>query len=39
VEVSAEPRGDGTEWVVIRSAVPLSQQPRQFFRLAVTLPE
>jgi hypothetical protein len=39
VEVSAESRGDGTEDVVVRSAVPLSQEPRQFFRLAATLPE
>jgi len=38
LEVSVEAQGDGTELVVVRSAVPLSQQPRQFFRLAVTLP-
>src|SRR5262249_52375896 len=38
VEVSASPRGDGMDEVVARSSVPLSAQPRQFFRLAVTLP-
>jgi autotransporter-associated beta strand protein len=39
VEVSVEPRGDGLEDVLVRSTVPLSQQPRQFFRLEATLPE
>jgi autotransporter-associated beta strand protein len=39
VEVSVEARGDGTETVVVRSAVSLTAQPRQFFRLAATLPE
>jgi autotransporter-associated beta strand protein len=38
VEVSSAPRGDGTEEVLVRSVVPLSTRPRQFFRLAVTLP-
>jgi hypothetical protein len=38
VEVSAAPRGDGNDEVVVRSAVPLSTRPRQFFRLAATLP-
>jgi hypothetical protein len=37
-QVSATPLGDGTEEVVVRSAVPLSQTPNQFFRLAATLP-
>lgn len=37
-QVSATPLGDGTEDVVVRSAVPLSQRPNQFFRLAATLP-
>jgi hypothetical protein len=36
--VSAIPLGDGTEEVVVRSGVPLSQRPNQFFRLAATLP-
>src|SRR6185436_6096488 len=38
VEASSAPRGDGVDDVVFRSTVPLSQQARQFFRLAVTLP-
>jgi len=38
VEASSAPRGDGVDDVVFRSALPLSQQARQFFRLAVTLP-
>jgi hypothetical protein len=38
IEVSTESRGDGTETVVVRSAAPLMRQPRQFFRLAATLP-
>ena len=38
VEVSATPRGDGTDEVVVRSVVPLSTRPRQFLRLAATLP-
>ena len=38
VELSATPTGDGLETVVVRSAVPLSVQPRQFFRLSATLP-
>jgi rhamnogalacturonan endolyase len=38
VEVSATPQGDGTDEVVARSVVPLSTRPRQFFRLAATLP-
>ena len=38
VEVSAAPQGDGTDEVVVRSVVPLSTRPRQFFRLAATLP-
>ena len=36
--VSVTPLGDGMEEVVVRSAVPLSQRPNQFFRLAATLP-
>lgn len=39
VEVSATDNGDGTETVVVRSAVPASEQPTQFFRIAATLPE
>ncbi len=38
VEISATPRGDGLETVVVRSAVPLSVQPRQFFHLKTVLP-
>ena len=38
IEVSAVDNGDGTELVTVRSAVPTAQQPRQFFRLAATLP-
>jgi autotransporter-associated beta strand protein len=38
VEVSATDNGDGTELVTVRSAVSTAQQPRQFFRLAATLP-
>ncbi len=38
VEVSAGDNGDGTDTVVVRSAVPLSQQPRQFFRLVANQP-
>ena len=36
--VSVTPLGDGMEEVVVRSAVPLSLRPNQFFRLAATLP-
>ena len=39
VEVSVSDNGDGTELVTVRSAVSTAQQPRQFFRLAATLPE
>jgi autotransporter-associated beta strand protein len=38
VEVSSTPRQDGNLDVVVRSAVPLSQQPRQYLRLKVTIP-
>ncbi len=38
VEVSVAPQGDGTEIVIVRSAVPFAQEPRQFLRLFVTLP-
>ncbi len=38
VEVSVQPRDDGTEQVVVRSAIPLSQMPNQYFRLTATLP-
>ena len=38
VELSATPTSDGLETVVVRSAVPLSTQPRQFFRLSASLP-
>jgi hypothetical protein len=38
VELSATDHGDGTDTVVVRSAVPLSAQPSQFFRLFVTQP-
>jgi hypothetical protein len=38
VAVSNASRGDGTETVVIRSAVPLSTHPMQFFHLTVVLP-
>jgi hypothetical protein len=38
VEVSATPRGDGTEDVVARSPVPLGQATRQFLRVQATLP-
>jgi hypothetical protein len=37
-QVSATLLGDGTEEVVIRSTVPLSQRPNQFLRLGATLP-
>ena len=37
-EVSVTRHGDGMDEVVVRSAVPLAQQPDQFFRLAATLP-
>jgi autotransporter-associated beta strand protein len=36
--VSTTPRNDGTEEVVIRSAAPLSQHSRQYFRIFVTIP-
>ncbi len=36
VEISAAPNGDGAETVIVRSAVPLSQAPRQFFRVTVS---
>jgi hypothetical protein len=36
--VSQVAQGDGTDLVVIRSLVPLSEQPRQFFRLVATYP-
>jgi hypothetical protein len=38
VDVSVTPQGDGTEIVIVRSAVPFTQEPRQFLRLFVTLP-
>ncbi|MGC4074670.1 MAG: autotransporter-associated beta strand repeat-containing protein [Nibricoccus sp.] len=38
VEVSVTPQGDGTELVIVRSAAPFLQEPRQFLRLFVTLP-
>jgi autotransporter-associated beta strand protein len=38
VEVSATPKNSITETVVVRSAVPIADQPRQFLRLFVTLP-
>jgi len=38
IEVSATDRGDGTELVVVRSAVPLSAEPRQFLRVEASLP-
>ena len=38
VELSTTDNGDGTENVIVRSALPLSQQPQQFFRIAVILP-
>lgn len=38
VAVSTTPRGDGTETAIIRSAVPLSTHPRQFFHLKALLP-
>jgi hypothetical protein len=37
-EVSVTPRGDGLDDVLVRSSVPLAQQPRQFFRVEATLP-
>jgi autotransporter-associated beta strand protein len=37
-EISATDNGDGTDTVVVRSTVPLSSQPRQFFRLTATQP-
>src|SRR5262249_41804585 len=37
-QVPATAAGAGLEQVVIRSVVPLTQQPNQFFRLAGTLP-
>ncbi len=38
-EVSSTPRGDGLEDVVVRSIVPVTQEARQFFKLAATMPE
>jgi autotransporter-associated beta strand protein len=38
VLVSATPRGDGSEDVIFRSSVPLTQLPRQFLRLFVSIP-
>lgn len=38
VEVSATDQGDGTDLVVVRSTVPLSEEPNQFFRVAATIP-
>jgi autotransporter-associated beta strand protein len=38
VELSVTPQGDGTELVIVRSAVSFAQEPRQFLRLFVTLP-
>jgi hypothetical protein len=38
VPVSTTPHGDDTETVVVRSAVPLSTHPRQFFHLTALLP-
>jgi predicted esterase len=38
VELSATPRGDGTDAVVVRSTQPLSAQPRQFFQVRATRP-
>jgi rhamnogalacturonan endolyase len=38
VEMSVTPQGDGTEVVIVRSAAPFLQEPRQFLRLFVTLP-
>jgi autotransporter-associated beta strand protein len=38
VEFSSAPSGNGTDLVVIRSSVPLSQQPEQFFRLFAKFP-
>jgi hypothetical protein len=37
-EVSVTPRGDGTDDVVVRSVVPLTEPSSQFFRLAADLP-
>jgi hypothetical protein len=34
-EISATDNGNGTDTVVVRSTVPLSQEPRQFLRLNV----
>lgn len=39
VLVSSTERDDGTNDVVIRSVVPLSQNPRQFLKLSATLPQ
>jgi len=38
VELSATDHGDGTDTVVVRSAVPLSAQPSQFFRIFASQP-
>jgi rhamnogalacturonan endolyase len=38
VEVSATDQGDGSDLVVVRSTVPLSEEPNQFFRIAATIP-
>jgi autotransporter-associated beta strand protein len=38
VELSAAPATPGFESVVVRSAVPFSGEPRQFFRLVASLP-
>jgi hypothetical protein len=38
VEVSATPQDGDMELVIVRSAVPFAQEPRQFLRLFVTLP-
>ena len=38
LEVSATPRGDGFETVLVRSTVPMSAAPSQFLRIRATLP-
>ena len=38
VEVSATPQPDGTDEVVVRSLIPLSQERRQFLRIFASLP-
>ncbi|MES2925055.1 MAG: Ig-like domain-containing protein [Verrucomicrobiota bacterium] len=38
IEVSATPQGDGTEVVVARSPLAMTQASRQFFRVQATLP-